>query len=405
MRALLAALALALVGGAAQAQGYARAGTCDGYPRAVIQTVPGMCAGIVLAPPPTGLPPSKRTIHMPRTLLALPGGDLLVADLGTWDPGRGAVFRVTPRPGGQAIVKPLLRKLDMPHTLAIGPDGKVYVSEMSRISRFDPDAADPQATLTPVVTGLPDNRLHENRHPLSAFVWAADGAFLVNVGAPSDQCPPKRGWKTCPEAERQAAIWRFAMTGPGEWAKAPTVYARGLRNSLALVRTRAGTILQAENSIDVATANWPPEELNVIEPGAHYGWPYCMGANETAPAWRSQRVACAPYRKPHLLLPPHGAPLDLVEYRGAMFPELQGRLLVSLHGYRPTGSRILAIELDAKGLPVAGQKPRDLTPGWAALRGKRPAGAPVGMAVAPDGAIWVADDRNGAILRFAKDRR
>ena len=120
MRALFAALALALTGGAAQAQGYARAGTCDGYPRAVIQTVPGMCAGVALAPPPTGLPPSKRTIHMPRTLLALPGGDLLVADLGTWDPGRGAVFRVTPRPGSQAVVKPLLRKLDMPSARTAG---------------------------------------------------------------------------------------------------------------------------------------------------------------------------------------------------------------------------------------------------------------------------------------------
>jgi glucose/arabinose dehydrogenase len=25
------------------------------------------------------------------------------------------------------------------------------------------------------------------------------------------------------------------------------------------------------------------------------------------------------------------------------------------------------------------------------------------MAVAPDGALWVADDRNGTLLRFARD--
>jgi len=410
MKGFLAGFALALIACAAHAQalpqwGYARSGTCDGYPRAVIQTIPGMCAGLALAPPATGLPLSKRTIRMPRSLLPLANGDLLVSDLGAWTTGRGAVWRVTPKPGGEPVIKPVLRRLDMPHTLAVGPDGKVYVGEMSRISRFDPDAADPQATLAPVVTGLPDNRLHENRHPLSAFVWAADGAFLVNVGAPSDQCPPKAGQKTCPEAERQAAIWRFAPAGPGKWAAEPTVHARGLRNSLALIRTRAGTVLQAENSIDVPQANWPPEELNVIAEGAHYGWPYCMGANEPAPAWKAQRVACAPYRKPDLLLPPHGAPLDLVEYRGAMFPDLAGRLLVSLHGYRATGSRILAIELTDKGLPRPGQTPRDLTPGWGAVKGQRPAGAPVGMAVASDGAIWVADDRNGAILRLAKDRR
>jgi glucose/arabinose dehydrogenase len=409
MRRLIAALALALLGGATQAQpvpqwGYARDGrNCGGYPRAVVDTMKGACVGIVLAPPPAGLPPSKRTIHMPRTLLALPGGDWLVVDLGTWDPGRGSVWRLTPKPGAEPVLKRVLTRLDLPHTLALGPDGKVYLGEMSRISRFDPDAADPQASLTPVVTGLPDNRLHENRHPLSAFIFDADGALLVNVGAPSDQCPPKPGQPRCAEAEKQAAIWRFAAEGPGMWAAEPTVLVRGLRNSLALVRTKAGSILQAENSIDVTDPAWPPEELNVLKAGANYGWPYCMGANQPAPAWKARKVSCAPFRKPDLLLPAHGAPLDLIEYRGAMFPELQGRLIVSLHGYRPTGSRLLAYELDGAGLPKK-TKPLDLTPGWQAAKGKRPAGAPVGMAVAADGAIWVADDRNGAILRFAKDR-
>ncbi|WP_231733396.1 MULTISPECIES: sorbosone dehydrogenase family protein [unclassified Phenylobacterium] len=405
MRGLLAALALALVAGAAQAQGYARDGrTCDGYPRAPIETMKGMCAGIVLAPPPAGLPPSRRTLHLPRTLLPLPGGDWLVADLGTWDPGRGSVWRLTPRPSGEPGLRRLLSKLDLPHTLAVGPDGKAYLSEMSRISRFDPDAADPQATLTPVVTGLPDNRLHENRHPLSAFIFDADGALLVNVGAPSDQCPPRPGEARCAEAERHAALWRFAPAGPGKWAPEPTVFARGLRNSLALVRTRAGTVLQAENSIDVPDPAWPPEELNVIEAGAHYGWPYCMGAGQPAPAWKARKVSCAPFRKPGRLMPAHAAPLDLVEYRGAMFPELAGRLLVSLHGYRPTGSRILAYALDDAGRPTAAA-PIDLTPGWRAMKGRRPSGAPVGLSVAADGAIWIADDRNGAILRLARDRK
>jgi glucose/arabinose dehydrogenase len=50
-------------------------------------------------------------------------------------------------------------------------------------------------------------------------------------------------------------------------------------------------------------------------------------------------------------------------------------------------------------------EPLVLTPGWSLKRGVRPAGAPVGITIARDGALWVADDRNGTILRIAVDRR
>ena len=56
----------------------------------------------------------------------------------------------------------------MPHTVAKGPDGRIYIGEMSRIIRFE--AADP-AKRRALVEGLPNNQLHDNRHPLSAFVF------------------------------------------------------------------------------------------------------------------------------------------------------------------------------------------------------------------------------------------
>ena len=137
--------------------------------------------------------------------------------------------------------------------------------------------------------------------------------------------------------------------------------------------------------------------------------------------------------KPVLLLPPHSAPLALAYYDGPMFPQLEGRLLVTLHGYRAAGARIMAYDVDDSGQPSIERRPtyavygkgaavsrkayrawREapgaaadgliLTPGWQAIAGRRPAGTPVGLAITPDGAIWIAEDKNGAILRIATDR-
>jgi glucose/arabinose dehydrogenase len=111
-------------------------------------------------------------------------------------------------------------------------------------------------------------------------------------------------------------------------------------------------------------------------------------------------------------------------YQGAMFPALRGKLLMSWHGYRSTGGRLAAFAVDAKGVPVtrrratfptypSGSRPfgadpaaqaEILTPGWGRVDGVRPQGTPVGIAVAADGAIWVADDKNASVIRFAVDR-
>ncbi len=399
--------------------------TCDGWPRAPIGMARGFCAGIVLAPPAKF---SARDIRMPRLLLPLSATQWLVTDLSGWGRSDGAVFRLTVQRGQPTRVSRLLSRLNMPHGLARGPDGKIYVGEMSRIFRFDPAAANPQATIEPVITGLPDNRLHENRHPLSFFIFDANGDLLVNVGAPSDQCAVKgkpNGDTFCVEsegAEKTAGVRRYPYLGNGRWSRDYTMFARGLRNSLALVRHSSGTILQAENSIDFPSAGSPFEELNILRSGAHYGWPYCYDRNKPTPVWKGVR-SCKAFEAPTRLLPPHAAPLGMLYYDGAMFPALRGRLLMTWHGYRPTGARIAAFDVDAKGIPnradaaryaVYGgasktypgtaSQPRILTPGWDAQPGTRPMGTPVGLAVAEDGAIWVAEDKNATILRIATDR-
>ena len=324
----------------------------------------------------------------------------------------------------------------MPHGLAFGPDGRLYVGEMSRIIAFDPAAPDPGATVRVVVGGLPDNRLHEDRHPLSQFIFDQDGSLIVSVGAPSDQCadqPASPAPARCLEsegAEPAAGLRRYAYLGDGRFSADFTVLAQGLRNSLALVRHPSGTLLQAENSYDFDDAAEPYEEINRIEPGRHYGWPYCFDMDQPTPAWAGRgAMSCRgpEYTRPAALIAPHAAPVAMLYYDGAMFPALSGRLVMSWHGYRSTGARLVAFDVDANGVPVTrtgarypsytprgvrwlafrrgpAAQPAVLTPGWREAEGLRPTGAPVGLAVAADGSIWVADDRNGTILRLSIDR-
>jgi glucose/arabinose dehydrogenase len=120
----------------------------------------------------------------------------------------------------------------------------------------------------------------------------------------------------------------------------------------------------------------------------------------------SDRAQCSAMRQMPLLQCAWICLLFVANDGGTMFPQLRGRLLLSLHGYRSTGARIVAIDVDSSGVP-RGTGPEAhvevLTPGWDFKAGVRPMGAPVGLAVAGDGAIWLADDRNAAILRIAAE--
>jgi glucose/arabinose dehydrogenase len=433
---VIAGLALAGAANAAPQPYVVRPGqTCDGFPRAQIAMAPGMCAGLVVAPSAGGF--ARRQLRQPRAVLPLGGADWLVVDLGGWGSKTGAVWRLTAQPGKPAALRRLLSGLALPHGVARGPDGKVYVGEMTRIFRFDPDAAAPAATIEVVAPGLPENRLHDDRHPLSAFVFDGDGALIVNVGAPSDQCagdaarPAPRRCLESEAGEKAATLRRYAYLGAGRWDQTPSVLASGLRNSVALARHASGAIVQGENSYDFNDPDAPYDEINLIRAGGFYGWPYCYDRDRPAPLWKGAfDCASAGHTGPALLLPPHAAPIGMAYYDGAMFPQLKGRLLMTWRGYRSTGARVVAYRTGPDGAPVpetgarfavyrpkggvgsrafrAGAGPAAgpmvLTTGWNLAAGARPRGAPTGLAVAPDGSIWVTDDKNGAVVRIAADR-
>lgn len=382
---------------------YRTEGSCDGLPRIPVTTAPGLCVGLAAS-----------GFKFPRGVLPLEDGDVLVADMTGWKANSGSLWLLHKAAGGYER-RLLLDKLDRPHGLALGPDKRVYVGTVGRVLRFD--LANPKDTLTDLIgakSGVPALP-STGRHPLVNFVFGKDDNLYVNVGSASDNCedakrnPPDPA-RPCAEAEGTAprgAIRRYEMHWPEGVVTGWKTWASGLRNSMALVvHPESGLILQGENSRDnihrrirgmESDEDLPHDELNLIEEGARYGWPYCYDDGKPAPEY--PKTDCAKFRAPRILLPAHAAPLGMTYYFSTLLPhEYSGTLIVAYHGYRATGHRIVAFEIDAHGMPTG--KGKELVSGWEAEDG-RAMGAPTDVKVGADGAIYVTEDRNGTVLRIA----
>lgn len=416
------------------AKGYPVADTlCDGYPRASIGTKKGVCIGVVAQQSE-----QVKWVKPRRIVQVTNTKQFIITDMGGWNRGKGAVWlidtAVTP-----AKLTPLLTGLKLPHGLEVGPKGLFYVGEADRIFRFSLEKGK-AVNVETVVDGLPDFTKHA--HPLSHFIFDHESNLIVNVGAPSDQCKEDAREVFCSAVNKtlktHAALRRYHYISEANlWHKDYEVLATGLRNSMALASHESGTLLQAENSIDLPGLHNPFEEINNIEEGGFYGWPYCYDNKKINPLWPTHgRKIChdaAQHKQPWVVLPAHGAPLDMRYYHGEMFDWLKGKLILSWHGYRKTGHRLVSYAVDDKGLPVRADKAHYFTDDGTSLgrntsfaitefpndikniaQGEeiisqlnavanvRPRGRPAGMTVAEDGSIWLLDDVNKALLRIAK---
>ena len=373
---------------------------CGGLPRLNVTSAPGFCLGLV-----------ADGLKSPRGLAVLPGGDIVVADMGAWQARRGRVWLLRRAPHGYARTV-LFDGLDRPNSIALGPDGKVYVGMAGRVARFAPDAAKP--VLEDVIGGgsgvpaLPDS----GRHPLPAILFDAGRKLIVNVGAASDHCENAEGsmapGAVCAEGtgpDARGTIRSYAMQWPAGKVLRWSVLARGLRNSMAMaVDARNGQLWQGKNGRDGIQAampglknddELPHDELNAVVADADYGWPYCYDNGLPGPEY--PKAACAGKRAPVRLLPAHAAPLGMAFHPGAGWPApFAHSLLLTYHGYRKHGHRVVAL-LDQAGKGPLG---RSVTLVDGARGRTKSLGAPVGIAVGADGDVLVSDDHAGIVARL-----
>jgi glucose/arabinose dehydrogenase len=394
--------------------------TCDGFPQLPLGTAENLCVGLLAQKS------AAVGFKMPRTAVELPDGKLLVVDMGGWAENKGKLWLVDYRAKNITAVA-LLSNLNFPHKILRGNDGKHYLGEAQRIIRFDVknSAIVQQET---VVDGLPYHA--DYLHPLKNFVFDNNNNLIVNIGSTSDRCEKMVSIADCSRGvEAGLRQYHFNKT-TGTWNKDFMVIASGLRNSMALAVDASGTLLQAENSMDFPGAEEPYEEVNLIEPGGFYGWPLCYDRTASVD---EAKLSCGEknYREPWTLLPPHVAPLDALYYRHTKLPSLNNKLLMSWHGYKIVGHRLVAFDVDEQGRPVRANSAtynsdplkagddfkskafsakggvglvaqhRDIISRWNEIAGVRPKGAPTGINVMNDGSLLIVDDKNAAILRLS----
>jgi glucose/arabinose dehydrogenase len=181
-------------------------------------------------------------------------------------------------------------------------------------------------------------------------------------------------------------------------------YARGLHNALGFdwdPQTRR--MWADETGQDNLGDEVPPDEIDLIEAGKHYGFPFFIGRNQPnvgQPELKDATpdVSAEAAVRPALELPPHSTGMDLRFYRGTQFPPpYRNALFLALHGSarKNNGYKVVRVVMTG-GRPTAIE---DFATGW--LKDGVVLGRPAGLATGADGALYVSDDNKGFIYRIA----
>ncbi len=311
-------------------------------------------------------------------------------------------------------------------------NGGLYAEENGRILRYALEAGSmlPKAPPRVVVSGLPLT----GDHPMHPFIIDRDGSLFVDSGSATNACqrenriPLSPGLTPCIEKETRGGTWRFDANKTDQAFSTAERYASGNRNGEGFAFDAAGRPFVTQHGRDQLFQNWPrlytpqqsaelpAEELLLLENGADYGWPECyfdqqQGKLVLAPEYGGdggKKVGlCADRTPPVAAFPGHWAPNDLLIYHGRAFPDgYRGGAFIAFHGSwnrapLPQGGYDIVFQ------PLADGKPSGafvvFADGFAGAikEPEKAAFRPTGLAEAPDGAVYVADDVHGRIWRVA----
>jgi glucose/arabinose dehydrogenase/mono/diheme cytochrome c family protein len=309
--------------------------------------------------------------------------------------------------------------------------GSVYAEINDRIARYPLPAGSivPNGSADTIVSGLPLG----GDHPMHPFLINATGSMYVDVATATNSCQLKNrtlkspGADPCTELETRGGIWRYDANTTNQTFSPGERYATGIRNAEGFAIDSTGRIFVSQHGRDQLHTNWPElfkpdqeatlpaEELLLLKEHGDYGWPECY-----YDAFAQKRVLAPEYGgdggkkigvctnkiAPIAAFPAHWAPNAMVLYDKKEFPErYRGGVFIAFHGswnrapYAQGGYNVIFQPL--AGDHATGQC-EIFADGFAGAV-KSPARAehrPSGLAVGPDGSLYVSDDIRGRIYRI-----
>ena len=277
--------------------------------------------------------------------------------------------------------RPYLSGLDRPLGLlwtGAGAQAELLVSSRGRVAAWHDADGDGQAdTERLLIDELPAFDLHQN----DSLALGPAGLVYVGMGTAGNA-------DEAVEASFNGTLFTIPLAGG-----AAEVFASGLRNPFDLAFAGDGRLWATDNGVDPPARNSAPDELNRIVEGGFYGHPQVFGLD--LPDAAAQALVPRP---PAATFPAHASADGLLVYRGRLFPELRGRLLVAEFGsyeFSPeeSGRRLILVSPGTAGA-------EDRT-SQATLIDPFP-GRPLDLAEGPDGSIYIADFEGDAVWRLGR---
>ena len=356
-------------------------------------------------------------LAIPRQMLVLPNGDVLVAEgrgghappLRPKDVIAGAIkkkgntqvesgnrislLRDADGDGVAEVKTVFISDLDAPYGLAF-VDGYLYVANQDALVRFPYQEGQTRITAAPEeVTKLPSQI---NHHWTKSLTASADGQTLY-VGIGSNSNVGERGMAV---EEERAVVWAIdRRTG------ARRTVATGIRNPTALaIEPQSSALWAVVNERDEIGPQLVPDYLTSVREGAFYGWPYSYWGQNVDPRVRPQKPELvARAIAPDYALGSHVAALGLSFATGGGFGGAYAQgAFVGEHGswnrQDLSGYKVVWIPF-AAGRPAA--EPVDFLTGFLTDDGQA-RGRPVGVTFdATRRVLYVADDLSNTVWRVA----